>query len=145
MIDQATQSDLTEICTLLLGMQGETSFAQLSVDLDRLVESVNYWLNSQQHCVFVDRRDGKIIGIFAGCVSDNWFSKDLTGYDIIFYIQPAHRGGIGAYKLAYHWKDWCISKGVKALRPATSTGADCGQFYERLGFKPQGKTYLMEV
>lgn len=141
----AEKTDVLAIMPLLIAMHGESSFADLTLDLTLVRQSLERWIDSPECCVFIAERDGEVVGIMAGCASEPWFTTDKVGYDFIFYLAPAVRGSVTGMRLFVMWSDFCIAQGVKQLRPAVSTGNDCGKFFERLGFVPQGSTYLMGV
>ena len=144
MIQVAKPDDLPEIYELMKAMHGEGSFAALTLHPLKMAGRMVDFIQSDDTCVFVDRKDTGIAGVMVGGVYAPWFSDDLVGYEMILYVTPANRGNSSALRLVKAWRDWCVMKGVKQLRPAVSTGVDT-DFYDRLGFLPQGNTYLMGV
>lgn len=90
----------------------------------------------------VAEKDGKIIGLIAGMVSEHWFSEDKIATDLTFFIVPEERKkGRAALMLVRAFEAWAESKGARHIVPGTSTQLDAdgtARFYEKLGYERTG-------
>lgn len=66
--------------------------------------------------------DEKIIGYLLGYIAKNNFGLDLVAVDESIYLLPEYRGRLYGRKLLKHFEEWCIARGVKAIRLTTTAG-----------------------
>ncbi len=60
------------------------------------------------------------------------------------YVHPLYRGSSAFFRLIKAYEKWAISKGVKEINLATSTGVDplkTSDMYIRLGYPMSGLTH----
>lgn len=100
--------------------------------------------NPDNYFLHVAEKDGAIIGMYGGSITDYYFSNDLMAVDLILYVDPNKRGGLAAVKLIQAFEDWAFSKGVKEICPASSTQIAperTAQLYHLLGYEVVGNLF----
>lgn len=93
--------------------------------------------------------DGKIVGVMAGFVVEQWFSETKVASDLTFYILPEYRKkGRAALMLVRAFEQWAKSKGAVDVVPGASTQIDpdtTRSFYEKLGYVTSGYQFFKEL
>jgi N-acetylglutamate synthase-like GNAT family acetyltransferase len=103
--------------------------------------AINY---PNQYFFRVAEKDGTIIGMYGGQITDYYFSDDLMAIDFALYVDEKKRGGIAAIKLIQAFEDWAFAQGVKEICPATSTQIAperTAQLYHLLGYEVVGNLF----
>jgi hypothetical protein len=93
--------------------------------------------------VNVTEKDGKIIGMFAGSVTEYFFSKEKIATDIALVFYPDSRKDIyGAMKqMVSNFEDWAKANGSREICIANAAGLageSLNKFLERQGYVPKG-------
>jgi len=93
--------------------------------------------------------DGEINGTFVGLVGEWWFSRRRMFADLGFYVTPAARSTLAAFRLIGEVKSWCEGIGLEPqdVQVGVSTGLhseDIGRLYERMGFERFGGLYRLK-
>lgn len=98
---------------------------------------------------FVAENNGKIIGVLAGFVAEQWFSTDRVVSDLTFYITPEQRKkGRAALMLIRAFEQWAVSQGAMDIVPGASTQIDpegTRRFYEKLGYTTSGYQFFKRL
>jgi GNAT superfamily N-acetyltransferase len=98
--------------------------------------------------VFVTRREGVIVGAFAGAVVPNWFSDDLIGVDYSFFVLPDARNDMRGTTLILAFVRWCQRRGARQVKVGITTGIEVestSRLYRSLGFVDAGVGFSKEV
>lgn len=97
----------------------------------------------------VAEKDGRIIGMLAGYVAEQWFSDYKVASDLTFYIAPEHRKtSRAALLLVRAFEQWAIASGAKEIIPGTSTQIDVEsttRFYTKMGYAVYGNTFIKRL
>lgn len=147
MIRIATQDDLPRIVELGRTLHATSSYASLSFD-DEKVASLMAVLIDGAGVVFVAEQEGLVIGGIAGGVTEHWFSKDKVAFDYSFFIDPKHRHGITAMKIASTFMEWARLKGATQVRMGITTEINVegtSRLYRALGFESAGVLFKKEI
>lgn len=143
-IRRARVEDLNTLVALCKAALAETPYAALPVDeaLGRkvLLRAISA---PTQFCEVLEV-DSAVVGVLIGCVDDIWWSTKKQASDLVFYVQPAHRGRGGV--LARRFIGWArAQKGVALVGMSVSSGVNIkrvGKLLERLGLEHVGGMYL---
>lgn len=147
MIRPATTDDIPRIVELAELLHSTSTYACMIFD-GGLVASFMEQLISGTGVVFLAEIDGVVVGGFAGGITEQWFSPDLLAFDYSFFIEPAHRSGFTAIKLARAFINWAKAMGAKHIQIGITTGINLegtSRFYRALGFKDSGLFFNMEL
>lgn len=144
MIRNATYADIDVLIALGRKMHAESPrFSLVSFCSDRLRASLIHMLTSDGGVVLVYECDGKVIGGFAGCITQQWFTTDLVANDNALFIDPLHRGGFAAARLIKQYIALAKARGVhpEFIQIGISTGVhqeDTELLFRRIGLKQYG-------
>jgi hypothetical protein len=142
-IRSASIFDLSHICALLVRMHKESAFELSEIDPEKFSNAILRAVNSG--VVLVAIEDGRIIGSIGGLQSSEWWSKEPLLGDIWFYVEPESRKTQAAINLV---KKFIESGNGMKIKLGHVYGGDIERkdnFYERLGLKKSGSSYLMEA
>lgn len=99
--------------------------------------------------VFVAEKEGQVIGVLGGYVTQPFFSDDKIATDYTFYIQPGHRRkGRAAVQLIRAFEVWARDNGATDIIPGTTTMIDADatvRLYEKLGYVKYGYTLIKRL
>lgn len=89
-----------------------------------------------------------VIGMMGGYVASPCYSDDVVAWDILTYVHPAFRGSMAFIGMAKAYAKWARTTAAKLIFLSTSSGINPEKtvdIFKRLGFKPQGGVFLLEV
>lgn len=147
MIRPAIHSDIPRIVELGRLLHDTSSYAALSFD-DGKVAALMAALIDGAGVIFVAERDGLVVGGIAGGITEHWFSRDKLAFDYSFFIDPAHRHGITAMKLASAFMEWARLRGVSRISMGITTDINLEgttRLYHALGMKNAGILFMKEI
>tara|TARA_R110000787_G_scaffold63838_8_gene144682 strand:- start:378 stop:824 length:447 start_codon:yes stop_codon:yes gene_type:complete len=104
------------------------------------------YLNSLDYVALVYDKDG-IQGMMAGCVYEQFFSRDLTASEMFLFVDQNRRGALIGKRLVEAFEVWAEAMGAKEIRVGVSAGIDTTRvvgFYQALGYDPTA-TQLRKV
>ncbi len=97
---------------------------------------------------FVVEKEGKLVGMLLGYVTEYFFSEERIATDLVVYVRPEHRGGRTFSQLVHAFERWAASKGVREIMFGISTEvhveATTGA-YERMGYAAMGRLVLKKA
>lgn len=143
---EARPEDLGSILELCWEMHSETDYSKFELDRGRAAEFVGRMMESGYAGIAVD--GGEVIGVLLGGVMPFWFSSQLQGCEVLFYVRGSARGGFVGKRMVEGFKAWCELRGAVRTVLALSSGGDIdrkGRFLERIGFEPIGGLYAKDM
>jgi len=147
MIRNATTEDLPRLLELGEAMHAESRYSIMNFDREKVAGLLTTLMTTDTGFLMVAEKDGRIIGGFAGIVSEHWFSHDKLASDIALFIEQDARGGMTAPRLLRAFLTWADGHGVKVKDIGVNTGIhtnQTGRLYEKLGGKLAGLLYSFE-
>jgi GNAT superfamily N-acetyltransferase len=138
-IRAAEPGDLPELIEMAGAMHAESVYRDLLFSPLKTANTFFGWMNDADGCFFVYvGGDGRIAGFIAGHVADHFFAAARGAWDRIFYVRPERRGGVAAYRLYVHWRQWVSARGAQDAFPAVMTSESCAgeNFCRGLGMEP---------
>lgn len=147
MIRAAKNEDVGRLVELGQQLHDTSDYVDIPFNSEKVAALLNRLIEGAG-VVFIAEIDGRIVGGFAGGVTDYWFSDELVGFDYSFFIEPSSRNGITAMKLIAAFKNWCKAKGARHLKVGITTGINVErttEFYLSMGFNNAGTLFSMEL
>ena len=145
MIRPFTLKDLPTMVELGKIMHEESVYRDLDFDAQKLIDLGHHYIANPETCwSAVAEVDGRIIGMYAGYITEYYFGKDLIAQDLLLFVDPTKRGGLAAVKLITAFEDWAFAKGVKEVCPASSTMVAperTAMLYNLLGYTNVGSLF----
>ena len=144
MIRNATVNDIPKMIEIGKNLASSTTYKSVNYSEERIEKTIRT-LIEHGFCV-VAEKNGEIVGGMMGDVYTPWYSNDRMGIDYTLYIEREHRNGLLAVKMIKKFEQWCISMGVKQIRPGIGTGdKNVIRMYKALGYQSVGEWFLKEV
>lgn len=146
-IRPATEADVQHIYALSEGIFNESLYARTcEYSPEKVAHLVTQVMlpNPDRWFLHLAEKDGSIIGMYAGFLTEYYFSKDLMACDLALFVDPTKRGGLAAVKLVQAFEDWAFAHGAKEICPATSTMVAperTALLYQFLGYEVVGNMF----
>lgn len=140
------KSDVKLVVDLIYRLHAESSFSEALFDKAHCTVNVEQWINHDAYYAQGAFDSNKnIFAVYAGYITQYYFSKDLVAHDFLMYVEPERRGGYTIVRLVKNFESWAKSMGAKEIRPGTSTGIKSEmskKLYEALGYKFTGHNFM---
>lgn len=133
-----TSDMLPDAVRLAKGFLAEGMFKECSFNEEKFAAVIAH---PSVFYAFYTREGGNRCGFFIGTLADQFFGDDLIGMDMGVYIEPEHRGGMGAVRMVQAFESWAKANGAKEIYLSQSSGVDIDKtvrFYEGLGYNKAG-------
>lgn len=147
MIRPATLADIPTLVELGVLLHSTSSYAQSSYSRAKVAAHFQALIEGAG-VIFVATVDDVVVGAIAGGVGQVWHSDDLYGFDWTFFVDPAHRHGLMAFKLVLAFEAWAKAKGAVELQLGITTclGEEgTTRFYEWMGYEHRGRLFKKKV
>ncbi len=148
-VRRAAPADIERLAELGTRMHGEGAFAFLPFDLAKVRRfAADYCGAAPNRCGLVAERGGRIIGMFAGHLSEYFFCREKIACDMLLYVEPEARGSSAAARLVAAFRAWARAQGAREICLATSNNIEpevTGRFYQTLGFTRTGSIYKERI
>lgn len=146
MIRPAVHADIQSLLGLCERMFNESAYAQVcEYSPEKMVHLLNLMVDTpDEYFLYVAEKDGTIIGMYLGLLTEYYFSKDQMAVDLALYVDREKRGGLAAVRLVQAFEDWAFERGAKEIVPATSTQVAperTAQLYHLLGYEVVGNLF----
>lgn len=148
----ARSSDLGSVIEMLVAAQGETGYAGLRVDQDKMHAVLSRMLATEDACVLVLETNGTvnstIDGVMFGVCQEYWFGPDRVAMDMMLYARPSARSGVFIKRMVERFEEWALSRGAKRVMLAVSSAVDIerkGRLLHHFGYDALGGLYGKEV
>lgn len=143
MIRPATTADIPSLIALGAIMHATTSYAKKEFCRIKTREFLAGLIEGEG-VVFVAEYDGELAGGVAGAVTENWFNRELIGYEYAVFVAPSRRHGLTAPRLIKTFMEWARIQGATSVQMGVLTGVGVegtGRLYESLGLAKAGAVY----
>jgi hypothetical protein len=143
MIRQATLADVPRLVELGAIMHQESRFNVLGYAPEKVVELLEGLLADDDFLRVIER-DGVIVGMLAGYISEHWCSKALVASDCALFVEPGNRGGVEVVKLIRQFREWAVDRGALMATLGISTGVQTdrtAKLMELVGYECIGHLY----
>jgi len=134
------KSDLERLTTAM--HQESVKFCDMSLDTDKLVN-----IAEKQYCGLY-LKNNTPVGCMLGVKHQTFFGHDVVATELLLFIEPEHRGGFAAIRLAQDFEKWCkenkcveINVG-SSVQVATDTTK---KLYSALGYTERGFVAYKEL
>lgn len=140
-ITLATKDDYPDIYKMALGFHDESPYREIPTKPDKVNELIlSFLVGSPDRICILLKEDGKSVGIIAGIVTEPTFCELKIAHELIWYVLPAYRGGLGGMRLRKAFEYWA-SNIVKA--DATQMASVENEYATKLRKHYQQKGYTL--
>jgi len=127
-VEQFREDVAQAVLTLGRLAHGETAHQHLKLDLSYLLENARKFTYSDKCAFWLAWEDEKPVGVFAGKVTDYFFSKDLVAGDSLWYVVSEKRGSRIGLELLNLFEKWAKDQGVVDIRIGQTSKLDPSVF-----------------
>ncbi len=149
LIRRARHEDISELVEMGARMHGESAYSFLPFNRDKVRRVMaNYIDAPERQCGLVAEKDGMLVGMLGGYLTDYFFCDERVACDAILFIDRKHRGSSAAARLIRAFHTWASERG--ACEICLSVSADinserAGRFYQRMGLTHVGGVYKQRL
>ena len=145
-LPQKIAEDFVEMGMLAFG---ESAFSgKVEFDDQKLLEIAKKYAVEDGHVLLIAVDDGETVGVFAGNMSEFYFSSDKFARDVLWYVREEYRKlGVGLELLAM-FEAWAKDEGAKMVYLSQDSGINMDKFTRMLdkrGYGLVGANYSLGV
>jgi GNAT superfamily N-acetyltransferase len=145
-IRPATVDDVPRVLELSAGIFNESHYPQVcTYNPEKVAHLVSHMIATpDEYFLHLAEKDGAIIAMYAGLLTEYYFSNDRMAVDLALFVDPTKRGSLAAVRLIQAFEDWAFERGAKEICPATSTQVAperTAQLYHLLGYEVVGNLF----
>ena len=148
-IRDATLDDAANLLRMGELMQQESPrFNKFTFDREKSAALINHLISINNGIIVVAEKDGVIVGMLGGMVTEHFFSRDLYACDFVVYIEPEYRGGSTVIRMIKLFEQRAIELGAKEVSLGISTELQSertASLYEKLGYIRSGISTIKRV
>lgn len=143
MLKLATHDDFPDIKRLALAFANASPYKDLGIDEERIDDIIVTFLQSDKRdrIILLWMKDGKAVGILAGMIETNLFNMKKMAGDLMWWIDPEHRGGRAASEMMKALEYWARQRQCQILVMVDLLG-NLNKLYTRKGFIQRETTYM---
>lgn len=133
-IRRATAADAPAVVRMGLQFLAETRYhGLLSPNVDQLSRLIGFLL--EHGLVLVAVREHAIVGMLLAHVGPHAISGELTGTEVAWWMDPAHRGGSAALRMLHQAEAWAVTQGAVRFQMIAPSDSTVGELYQRRGYE----------
>ena len=145
-LPQKIAEDFVEMGMLAFG---ESAFSgKVEFDDQKLLEIAEKYAVEDGHVLLIAVDDGETVGVFAGNMSEFYFSSDKFARDVLWYVREKYRKlGVGLELLAM-FEAWAKDEGAKMVYLSQDSGINMDKFtriLDKRGYGLVGANYSLGV
>ena len=148
-IRRMSEQDIEPMVEMGAAMHAESAFVVLDYSRDKCRDLCRrYIAHPDVNFGVVAEKDGRLIGMLMGYVTDYYFGDDKIACDILWYMDPEHRGSRVGIRLLEAFQDWSKERGASEVCIGISTAVAferTGALLQRLGYLHVGGNYKLSV
>jgi GNAT superfamily N-acetyltransferase len=108
----------------------------------KVAETLRFLIESDSGMVFVDDREGIIVGAILGMLVTHFVSGEITAAELSWWVDEDYRGFSGP-RLLQRLEDEAKAKGAKSISAVEPPGNPVvGALYQRRGYELTEKSYM---
>jgi len=142
MIRRATEEDIEFIVEMGRKFYESCGFPSiLTFDPEILTGVLHNLIVNDNACILVD---DKLRGMIAGVVYPYYFTGQMSGNEMFWWVEPEHRKGLGK-KLLDKLEEWAEAKGAVSFTMISldaSNPEKMDKIYRKRGYEPREHHYV---
>jgi GNAT superfamily N-acetyltransferase len=145
----ATKEDVIDLAILGKQFVKESKNNYLGWDATKVYNSLFDVIERDDFCVIVleEEEDG-VVGMFIALVTPCFFSNLKQAVEIVWYVDPDHRGSRTALKMLSMYEEWADFRDavcVNLVNLDILNGEKVKKMYERKGYRLVENTFVKEL
>lgn len=145
-VKRLTEETIVDVVRLARAMQKESVFSTLKFSAGRVEQFARQSVSlGGRNPVFMLFHGDDAVGFLSACLTPVMFSYALGAAEEFLYVEPAFRGGRGAFLLVKSFTEWASTFGVAFIRASITTGvkSGAGRLYEHFGMAEVGTNHIL--
>lgn len=143
MVVQYSDKYKQDVIDMVQSMHKESvKFCDMSLNMDKILH-----LATNQYCGLY-LNNGRPVGYMFGVKHPTFFGDDLVATELMLYLKPENRGGLGAIRLIQDFVKWCKDQGCVEINVGSSVQVateTTKKLYAKLGFIERGFVAYKEL
>ena len=147
-VREAVEDDVIEFHVLGKMFVRESKNNFLGWSAIKVHDSLLDAIGREDFCVFALQCDNEIVGMFIGFVAPCFFSDVIQATEIVWYVEPDHRGSRKALEMLDLFEEWAEFKGAVCsnLMNLDVLNADkVAKMYNKRGYRLVENTFVKEL
>jgi len=140
----ATEADLSALVEMGRSMHAESPrFRHLDFSAEKAARFALALISSPEGRAVIAEKDGHIVGMFLGFVTEHYFGGDRMASDLALYVVPEERGGTAGVRLIKDFEGWARETGAVECVIGVNTGLTVERtkgLLEKMGYAMSGVT-----
>lgn len=150
MLKIATWDDYVYIKRMCLNFAKASPYSDVTIDIEKLEEIIGGMIDEDKTKVIVvlGLKDNIPVGIMAAQTSEMLFNRELMAQEVVYWIEPEHRGGRLALELLEAFEFWAKKVGCKYLNLSaleTEHIDKVSKLYNRRGYDLSERAFLKRI
>jgi len=150
MLKIATWDDYFDIQDMCKNFAEHSPYTDIQLDINKLNSVVENILNGDKAkaIILLYLKNDKPIGMLAGITAEMTLNYDKLAHELIWWIEPEHRGGRAAIELFKAFEFWAKKVGCKQVQMSlveTEHAPKVEKMYTKFGYKPTERAFLKEI
>jgi len=143
----ATLDDLPDVVRLAEAFAHESPYASETITGEIEQFAKDLLRDPTKGIVVLYVKDGKPVGLIGGIITKMLMSQSLIATELMWYVEPEHRGSRKSLALKEAFEFWGRKMGAKfiAMSSLLQSNPSIERYYDRTGYKLQEKAYLKVV
>jgi GNAT superfamily N-acetyltransferase len=150
MLKIATWDDYVHIKRMCLNFADASPYKDITVDPEKMEELISDILEGDgtKSIIVLGLVDDTPVGMVAAAASEMLLNREFIAQEIIYWIEPEHRGGKLALELMKAYEFWALKVGCTYTQMSlveTDQALKVARLYERKGYTPIERGFLKRV
>lgn len=146
----ATKEDQDAIRQMVLDFALNSPYADIHIDVDKINEVISNILeeDNSRSIILLGCKDDQIVGMIIASTSEMLINRDIVAQELVYWIDPEHRGGRLAIQMLDAFEYWAIKVGAKFIQMslvATELAPKVSAIYKRKGYRPCETGFLKKA
>jgi len=145
----ATEKDIIDLTILGKQFVKESQYYDLlGWDASKVHITLTNAMEREDFEIFCFCCDSEVVGLLACFVTPCFFSETIQAVEMLWYVDPEHRGSKEAQQLLDHYEEWAKEKKavvVNLINLDVLNAEKVGRLYERRGYRQIENTFIKEL
>lgn len=142
----ATNQDVPRIKELCTRFYENSPYKEIPMEVEKQGELITHLMSSDDGLILCLWKNDQIIGILAATVTEILFSYAKIAAEIVWWIEPEHRGSKDSISLVSafeHWAEEVVRADIIQMVALEDENVETvSRFYKRKGYTPVERGFI---
>lgn len=150
MLKIATWDDFFDIRDMLEEFSQNSPYKNVTLDFNKMESLIEGILNGDKSkaIILLYMKGEKPVGLLAGIKAEMTLNYDSLAHELIWWVNPEHRGGRAGIELFKAFEFWAKKVGCKKVQMSLVETADAPaveKIYSKFGYTCTEKAFLKDI